>query len=488
MRDEIFIFVKESQAESIKKARANIRQALRQGVAPSWDDRVRARGLVIRERDNSIFSDAWIPLAGLFVLIGFVAGRHPPTLVLGVTLLLIVMVSSWWKNRSLSGVAYERTFDRTHVFPGEPVQMTITVTNDKPLPLTWLQFRDELPTAPESADSFARAIVATTGRYVLQSTFSMHGYERTHRTLTLQFPTRGYHRLGPVTYSSGDIFTLFTTEREHKYIDALIVYPRIWPLEELGLPAKEPFGELRITRSLFTDPIKTQGIRDYQPQDRFRDVHWKATARRGALQTKVYDPSTGMTMVVFLNVATFARHWMGFDPELLERAISVAGSIASYGAQQKWGIGLYANGSVPGSDQPLRVHPGRSPEQLNHILEALAAVTEFATGSIELLMQRESPRLPWAATLVLVTAIVTEEIAVELVRLKEAGRRVVVISLADEPPPLTLRGIISYHIPSSAPAFVKNGREGRTSTEAALSAIPTPEPVQLELEVEQPTP
>lgn len=482
MRDEIFIFVKESQGESRKKARASIRQAIREGKPPSWDDRIRARGLVIRARDNSIFSDAWVPLAFLFILVGFAAGRHAPTLVLGITLLLMVGVSSWWKNRSLDGVAYERSFDRSHVFPGEPVQLTITVTNDKPLPLTWLQFKDELPTAPELSDSFARALVATTGRYILQSTFSLHGYERTRRHLTLQFPTRGYHRLGPVTYQSGDIFTLFTTEREQKYIDTLIVFPRIWPLQELGLPAKEPFGDMKVTRSLFTDPIKTQGIRDYQPQDRFRDVHWKATARRGSLQTKVYDPSTGMTLVAFLNVATFARHWMGFDPELLERAISVAGSIASYGAEQKWGIGLYANGSMPGSDQPLRVAPGRSPEQLNHILEALAAVTEFATGSIELLMQRESPRLPWAATLVLVTAIVTEEIAIGLMRLKEAGRRVVVISLADEPPPLMLHGIVSYHIPSSTPAFVKSGRQSRTSTEAALSAIPTPEPVELELD------
>ena len=47
-------------------------------------------------------------------------------------------------------------------------------------------------------------------------------------------------------------------------------------------------------------------------------------------------------MVVFLNVATFAKHWMGFDPILLERAVSVAGSIANYGAGQGWAVGMYA--------------------------------------------------------------------------------------------------------------------------------------------------
>src|SRR5690606_18623314 len=98
-------------------------------------------------------------------------------------------------------------------------------------------------------------------------------------------------------------------------------------------------------------------------------------------QTKVYDPSTGMTMAVFLNVATFTRHWMGFDPDLLERAVSVAASICNYGIQEGWGVGVYANGAVPSSDQSIRVPPGRSPDQLGKILEALAAVTEFATGA-----------------------------------------------------------------------------------------------------------
>jgi hypothetical protein len=174
---------------------------------------------------------------------------------------------------------------------------------------------------------------------------------------------------------------------------------------------------------------------------------------------------------------------MGFEPELLERGVSVAASILNHGMQQRWGIGIYANGSVPNSDQPIRVAPGRSPVQLGRVLEALAAVTEFATGAIELMMYRESPSLPWAATIVLVTAVVTEEIVVALNRLSEAGRRVVLISLAREALPVELGDIPAYHIPASAPAFQAGYQnQSRTTTEAALHAIPTPEPVALEIE------
>ena len=192
-------------------------------------------------------------------------------------------------------------------------------------------------------------------------------------------------------------------------------------------------------------------------------------------------------MAVFLNVSTFARHWMGFDPELLERAISVAASICNYGVQQGWGVGLFANGAVPNSDQPIRVQPGRSPAQLGNVLEALAAVTEFATGSIDMMLLRESTQLPWVSTIVLISAVVTEEILIALIRLKEAGRRVVLLALGDDPPPqLQIPGhmeqISIFHIPSSAPAF-QAGHRSATATEAALSSIPTPEPVQLNFEV-----
>ena len=476
---DVYLAVRESQKDPRQQARENIARAMLTGRV-DMADVARARGLVLRERENSIFSEAWIPLAVLFLIIGFLANRNAALLALGGILLLIVGVSTLWKNVALLGVNYEREFNRTRVFPGEPIEMSIVVANDKILPLTWLHFRDELPVSPND-DIISQIASETGGRYVLHNSYSMQGRERTRRQVRLVFPRRGYYKCGPVTYESGDIFTLFTVERVHNAIDTLVIYPQIWPLTELGLPAKEPFGDLKVTRSLFTDPIKTQGIRDYRPQDRFRDVHWKATARRGTLQTKIYDPSVGMTLAVFLNVATYPRHWMGFDPELLERAVSVAASIANYGFQQGWGVGVFANGSVPNSDQPIRVQPGRSPEQLAHVLEALAAVTEFATSGIEVMMLRQSPSLPWVSTIVLVTAVVTDEIMVALLRLKEAGRRVVLISLANDPPPKGLGNLVSYHIPATAPAFQK-GRKTASATEAALSNVPVPGLMGLEME------
>ena len=447
---EFHLVDREDLKEERQEARRRIMQAAALGNDVDSADLALLRGLTVREREDSILSDAWVLVALIILIIGLLDGRNPALLSLSAVMLIVLGVGKVWKNLALIGVLYRRSFNQNHVFPGEAVEMTVTVSNNKRLPLSGLRFQDSLPVPPNSENVIARPIGETYAVYTLINSYSMHAHEEVQRNYTLTFPKRGFYQLGPVTYQTGDIFTLFRIEREYSYHDTIVVYPKIHPLEELGLPAKEPFGDLKVRRSLFTDPINTRGIRDYQPQDRFRDVHWKATARRGELQTKIYDPSTGMTMGIFLNVATMPKHWMGFFPEVMERAVSVAASLASYGSEQGWGIGLYANGSFPNSDQPIRVPPGRSTDQLTHMLEALAAVTEFATASIDMMLLRESPNLPWVSTIVLVTAVVTDETMVALLRLQEAGRRVVLISLAEESPPNKQGAILTYHIPPDA--------------------------------------
>jgi hypothetical protein len=98
----------------------------------------------------------------------------------------------------------------------------------------------------------------------------------------------------------------------------------------------------------------------------------------------------------------------------------------------------------------------------------LAGVTSFATGSIEKVLRRESPRLPWGATLVVVTPIVTDGLEEMMLALRDAGRRLALVSLEKAPPP-TLRHVVTYHLPPSLPVFQHPG-EGGTSSRRALQA------------------
>jgi len=131
----------------------------------------------------------------------------------------------------------------------------------------------------------------------------------------------------------------------------------------------------------------------------------------------------------------------------MERVISVASSLAALCVELRLPVGLISNGVLSGSDQPLRLLPGRSPNQLLHILESLAGITSFASLPIEEMLLRESPKLPWGATLLVVTAIAHDDLLAALMDLEEARREVVLFTLAEEPPTRELPGILVYHLP-----------------------------------------
>ena len=80
--------------------------------------------------------------------------------------------------------------------------------------------------------------------------------------------------------------------------------PDSLPIEELGLPPKDPFGETKARQRMFEDPSRTIGVRDHQAEDGFRRIHWKATARHQRMLSRVYEPSQEPQMLIFLNIST----------------------------------------------------------------------------------------------------------------------------------------------------------------------------------------
>ncbi len=414
--------------------------------------------ITIDHSKETQFSEAWIALAIMLTLFGLVF-RQKGLMTVAVLLLTIVPIAWLWNRYALRGLHYERLFSERRAFPDETLELTLRVSNWKLLPVGWLQVEDQFPLdVPLLDEKLITSQSESVGQLV--TAFSLRWYQRVSRRYQLHCPRRGYYRFGPAHLKSGDLFGLFSQEGWQKKDDWLIVYPRVVPIAELGLLSKEPFGETRARQRIFEDPMRTIGVRDHQPEDSFKHIHWKATARQQKLQTRVYEPTTSFNLIIFLNVATFPKHWQGTDPVLLEKAISVAASIASYGVEQRYIVGVVANGSVPHSDQSIKVLPSRDPKQLVRILEALAAVTGFATSSIESLLLAESPKLPWGATLVVVTGIVSEEMATTLLRLRDVGRRLVLISLDQEPPGQELEGILSYHLPGVEIDFRPPSRRG----------------------------
>jgi uncharacterized protein (DUF58 family) len=390
-------------------------------------------------------SDRWFPILiaisiiGLFTRVSFLVA-------LSFSLLVILGLAKWWQKHSLKDVIYRRKFKYTRAFPGESYPVKLEIENRKFLPLSWLRVQDPWPkmVGPVDEDILAPSHVTDLG--FLTHVFSLRWFERTQRSYPLLFRKRGAYMVGPAQIESGDLFGIFNLQKPAGDAEQLIVFPALIPLSKLELPPENPYGDQRSRRRLFEDPNRPMGVREYHPEDSFRRVHWPATARTGQLQVKVFQPTSARVMVLCLNVSTYHRYWEGIYPALLERLLSVAATLLTIGVEDGYRVGMISNGCLANSDQPFRIPPGRSAHQLAHLLQALAGVTPVVIAPFDRFLIREIPKVPYGASLVILTSIYSPSLAETIVRLKRHERQITLISMAEEKP-TPIAGVNVLHLP-----------------------------------------
>lgn len=377
---------------------------------------------------RALIGESWLFASSVLVALGMVTGSIV-IVSIGVLLLGTGGAARLWSRLSLEGVTAQRALTEHRVYVGETVGVTLTLENGKPVPVPWLEVQLTLPRGMRVLD--ARTHLGSAGSVVLMRSTSLGRRDHIEWPVTLRAVHRGYFRVGPTRLRSGDIFGFF--EREEilgNPPDAIIVYPRTYALAELGLDSERPFGELRGGNRIFEDPSRVVGVRDYRTGDPMKRIDWKATARVQRLQSRLYEPSRTEAVVIALNIPTFEQPWQGADPVLLERGVAVAASLARAYAETGAAIGLIANGSFQDADRPIRIGASSHVQQLNKVLEALAMITSFTTSRMAGELEDRAHALPAGATVLVVAAVMTDDLAGSLLRLRGEGHSVHVVKTA----------------------------------------------------------
>jgi uncharacterized protein (DUF58 family) len=387
--------------------------------------------------------DYWLFFAVIILIISLVL--HQVSLVL-ITLLFLLTggVSRLWNRFCLHRVEYRRHLSRNQVFFGEEIVYEIEVTNRKPLPLPWLHIEDELPNNVTLLRG--RAIATAEDRVILNNIFPINWYHRVRRRFPIRCPQRGCFIFGPTRIRSGDLFGFFQREKCIQELDYLLVYPRLVPLDRLGIPSKQLFGDIRMRRHLFQDPVLTAGVRDYHFGDSLKRIHWKSTARLGKLQTKVYEPTTTIDLSIFLDVRTLEAPYWGSVFQLQELGIIAAASISQHALKEGYRVGLYVNQITRFSQGMVRVPHSQHPDQLLHILEALAQLHQVEAIPASRFIRQEARNVPWGSTLLVIAAQTSDELLAELMDLKRAGRSVALIKVGGTAQEISTDELPVYHI------------------------------------------
>jgi uncharacterized protein (DUF58 family) len=360
--------------------------------------------------------------AGLLTLSAFT--REPLVLLCALLTLVIGLVPEIWYRRGFHRLTIRQQAHPPALIFGAEGVLTISVENYKLLPLPWLEIETELPASltPLNARS---APSHKDERALLRSTFALWPFQRVTRRYRFRCAQRGLHTLGPLQLRSSDPFGWLLREEQRDITASLLVYPPVVPLAAFGLASRAPFGLQTTPRRLLEDPLRFAGVRPYQPGDDPRMLHWKASARSGQLSTKVFDPSYEPRLLLVLNVTTFREAWMGIDSDLQELLISLTASLAVWGLEAGYQVGLLANSllapwpeetQVADGERSLLRGPGatyyaraslpfgRGAEQRTALLTTLARLLPYLGSPLDPLLEAEMPQLLPGTTLLLLSA------------------------------------------------------------------------------------
>lgn len=251
---------------------------------------------------------------------------------------------------------------------------------------------------------------------------------------------RGVFRHERVELTTGDLFGLLTVTKRLPLEAELTALP--FPLAPPPLPEWGGAGGASLPENRMpAGPEPSSGIREYQPGDPLRLIHWLATARTGSLKSVDSEPEHPDRVFVLLD----GRHADRFETEVG----AAAGLLIQAASQGAW-TAFFCNAGLPPAASGLRT-AGYSPGQVKELLEVLAALREpdadtgadadagagagAGAGDSEAFaefVRRKARELPAGSTVFLVTANPDEKLALSCAELARSNRKAAVIHVRAE--------------------------------------------------------
>ena len=386
-----------------------------------------------------MLNDLWVLISGIMIFIGLVASEGL-LLVVGSLVIVVAIAARVWERYAFRSVSHSRSINRQRAFIGDTVGYSVSLDNDKLLPLIWVDIQDSFPHGLELAGATMRGTGLESNRQHTITT-SLLPYQKATWKYSMKCSERGYHRIGPVRLRTGDIFGFSSAETSYTKFHHILVYPRVIDLEELLFPPEHPLGDVRSSKPLYFDTNRVVGQRDYQPRDPLKHIDWKATARTRRLQTKVFEPVVSLNMLIVMNGSSREYTWQGSSRRLFERTVTVAASAVALADRKGYSYGVVSNALASYTGKWINVPLGASSSQLPMALEALAMAAPYVVAPLSEVLNAERDSLPSGTTILLVTPYLGESLVNEITGIQDHGCPVMVLYAGDGLPERALGDI-----------------------------------------------
>lgn len=332
---------------------------------------------------DTVFTSSLFQVFALILLFAALLTRQMGLVWLAVLILLLFNGSRLWSLYSFKSLHARLNLRTNRAFPPDNISLEAEVWNAKFLPV-WLKV--EVP--------LSSALISPVEKEYLWESCALLWYQKGFWSWELPARQRGIYGVGPLNIRAGDLMGFYEHQKDFKQYREIIIFPRIIPVAPFPLKVREFFGQT-IVKSPVTDPVYPVATRDYYPGRPARFIHWKASARHGLLQEKIFEPTAQVRVLFIIDVHRFTLQGEAGGGEIgdnFERTLEVAASLAVKYQEMGVAVGLITNAYVRG-EVPSILVPESSSEQISLFLEVLARIQmKKGTGFEDLMLK--SDKLP----------------------------------------------------------------------------------------------
>jgi uncharacterized protein (DUF58 family) len=349
-----------------------------------------------------------LPLIWLLLLLlaaVVLPGRVWNTLLIGLGGLVII--AYYWARQLARGLHGRRELQFGWVAVGDRLSEQFEIGNSGWLPALWVEVEDH-----STVPGYQPAVVRSVGG---------HGKDQWRQAAVCR--QRGQFHLGPWALHSADPFGLFQVTIPYPQTSNIIIHPPIHIEVPIPLPAGQSSGRSQARDRSWQATINAASVRNYQPNDPIRWIHWPTTARRDQLFVREFDLDVAGDIWFLLDMASGSQVGRGADGTE-EHMVLLAAALAAQALRQQRAAGLAGYGQ-----EPQIVPPGRGQGQQWRLLRALALVKADGTGDLARSLRDLGRVVRRGSAVVIITPTGRSDWLPELLRLAQSGIRSQVILL-----------------------------------------------------------
>jgi len=282
-----------------------------------------------------------------------------------VLLAALPLLAAAYVGRSRYKLACTRALEPGRTPVGSSARVILRLQNMSRLPTGTLLLEDRLPYA---LGSRPRVVLERLGAHQASSV-----------AYTVRADVRGRYPVGPLVIRLTDPFGLCELNRSFPSVDRLTVIPQVVPLPTVRLAGEYAgTGDSR-ARSVAVHGEDDAATREYRRGDDLRRVHWRSTARTGALMVRREEQPWESRATVVLDTRLYAHRGEG-PTASFEWAVSAAASIAMHLRQAGYKLRLVTGNGI---DVDATEVGGEG-----LILDTLADVKLAQNGDISILVEQ----------------------------------------------------------------------------------------------------